>query len=216
MPLIDDTPFRHGSWPPVARSLNDEAVKMYVPPRVSNFLAWCTGKSREVNFGSYVDVDENVRGKLFSIGQDRVYLSSNRRKDVPKHYALGMAFRHFLGSSEIAGLLNELGHSISRSKTLQYDSTLAERQLKAGDGLLPELVKKTPTTLAFENNDFSEETRTGAETTQNTNGIAIQREPRLLSPRSGSLDENMSIERSHKLTVSTPKKQILQYLGKKK
>lgn len=99
---------------------------------------------------------------------------------------------------------------------LQYDSAIAERQLKAGDGLPPELMKKIPTTLAFDNNDFGEETLTGAGTTHNTNGIAIQRLAAESSPDRGIAGEEIRIKRSQQRTVSTPEKRIVQYFGGKK
>lgn len=93
----------------VCSSVNDHAIKAHVLPKLFNFLAWCTWNFVGISYGNYVGVNENLKGKLFSIAQNLVYLGCNGRKDVPKHNAFGMAVRHLPGSSEMAGMLNGLG-----------------------------------------------------------------------------------------------------------
>ena len=153
---------------------------------------------------------------FFSIGQDIVYLASNGRKETPKHLALGMAIRHNSGSSKLVGLLNGFGHSVSHSKILEYDTALAERQLLLADGLPTELEKKVPTTLAWDNNDFGEETRTGAGTTHNTNGIAIQCKTNTVAPLHELVDAEVDLKRTHKRTIQTPERDIIPYFSNKK
>ena len=213
--VIGDIPNRRGPWPPTASSLDDEAIKSFVPYQVFNFLAWCMSVAEDVVLDDYVETDPGTKGKLFSIGQDIIYLASNGRKETPKHLALGMAIRHNSGSSKLVGLLNGFGHSVSHSKILEYDTALAERQILIADGLPPELDKKVPTTLAWDNNDFGEETRTGAGTTHNTNGIAIQRKVDTNTPLHHSVSE-VNLIKSHKRTVGTPEKDIHPYFSNRK
>jgi hypothetical protein len=162
---IAEVPYRHGPWPPTASSLDDEAVKCFVPHQLFNFFAWCVGESDEINFQDYVPTKSPTKEKLYSVCQDIVYIATKGRVDTPKHLALGMAIRHHSGSSKIVGLLNGFGHSISHSKLLVYDTALAERQMMIEDGLPPGLKKNVPTTLAWDNNDFGEETKFAQPTT---------------------------------------------------
>jgi hypothetical protein len=75
----------------------------------------------------------------------------------------------------------------------------------------PGFVRDVPTTLAWDNDDFSEETRSGKETTHITGGVIIQRE----QSTSTLLQRRDSIPRSRSLP--TPSKDINPYfLGKRK
>ena len=81
-------------------------------------------------------LSEDVHKKLLSVGQDLIYLASQGLTLTPKHVALGMAVRYLTGSSQLIGLLNELGHCISHSLVLQHETALALQQLQ-GDGIPP-------------------------------------------------------------------------------
>ena len=78
-------------------------------------------------------------------------------------------------SSSIICILNGLGHSVSHSVVLEHDTALANKQL-CTDNIVPEgFIKKIPTTVIWDNNDFMEETPSGEGTTHNTNGLLVQR-----------------------------------------
>ncbi len=147
-------------WPPRAEDLTSKHCKEVVPVELFNFLAWCTGITNVFCSGDYVKVSQDVQKKLLSIGQDLIYLASQGRKLTPKHVALGLAVRHLTGSSQLIGLLNGLGHSISHSLVLQHDTALALQQLQ-GDGIPPGFHEGVFTTIVWDNNDFGEETLTG-------------------------------------------------------
>ena len=94
---------------------------------------------------------------------------------MPKHVPLGLTMRHMTGSTSIIGILNGLGHSVSHSAVLEHDTALANNQL-CTDNIVPEgFIKKIPTTVIWDNNDFREETPSGEGTTPNTNGLLVKR-----------------------------------------
>ena len=94
---------------------------------------------------------------------------------MPKHVTLGLTMRHMTGSSSIIGISNGLRHSVSHSAVLEHDTALAYKQL-CTDNIVPEgFIKKIPTTVIWNNNDFMEETPSGEGTTHNTNGFLVQR-----------------------------------------
>ena len=78
------------------------------------------------------------------------------------------------GSSIIIGILNEFGHSVFHSAVLEHDTALANKQL-CTDNIVPEgFIKKIPTTVIWDNNDFKEETPLCEGTKHNTNGLLVQ------------------------------------------
>ena len=171
--VIIDTPALSG-WPPTANDIRDSAQQL-IPPQLFNFLAWITGSADVVEFENFVETGDDVRRKLLSVAQDIVYISTKGRKTMPKHVALGLTMRHMTGSSSIIGILNGLGHSVSHSAVLEHDTALANKQL-CTDNIVPEgFIKKIPTTVIWDNNDFREETPSGEGTTHNTNGLLVQR-----------------------------------------
>ena len=122
-----------------------------------------------------METGDDVRRKLLSVAQDIVYISIKGRKTMPKHVTLGLTMRHMTGSSSIIGILNGLGHSVSHSAVLEHDTALANKKL-CTDNIVPKgFIKKIPTTVIWDNNDFREETPSGEGTTHNTNGLLVQR-----------------------------------------
>ena len=94
------------------------------------------------------------------------------RKTMPKHVDLGLTMRHVTGSSSLIGILNGFGHLVSHSGVLEHDTARANKQLC----IVPEgFIKKIPTTVIWDNNEFREETPSGECTTHNTNGLLVQR-----------------------------------------
>lgn len=63
-------------WPPVACDIIDKNVKKIVPPLLFNFIAWLLGYSDEPQEVEYVNMDEELAVKVFSLCQDLVYNSS--------------------------------------------------------------------------------------------------------------------------------------------
>ena len=64
---------------------------------------------------------------------------------------------------------------MSHSAVLEHDTALANKYL-CSDSTVPEgVIKKIPTTVIWEDNDFSEETHSGEGITHNTNSFLVQR-----------------------------------------
>ena len=94
---------------------------------------------------------------------------------MPKHVALGLTMRHMTGSSSLIGILYGFGHLVSHSDVLEHDTARANKQL-CTDNIVPEgFLKKIPTTVIWDNNEFREEMRSGEGTTHNTNDLLVQR-----------------------------------------
>lgn len=89
----------------------------------------------------------------------RYCLSSIKRKKV---YTKTLFFSNVneapSGSSKVIDILNGLGHCISHSSVLEYDTALAEMRLQTVDSLPIGLKHNLFTTLVWDNIDFSEET----------------------------------------------------------
>ena len=106
---------------------------------------WITGSSYVVEFGNFVETGDDVRQKLLSVAQDSIYIFTKGRKPMHKHVALGLTMRNMNGSSNLIGILNGLGHSVSHSTVLEHDTALAKKQL-CTEFIVPEwLIKITMT-----------------------------------------------------------------------
>ena len=83
--------------PPVASDTSDESVRIVVSPLRFNFISWLLGYSDEPQESGYVDMDEELAVKVFSVCQDLVYNSSKGRSQTPKSLALAIAVRQLSG-----------------------------------------------------------------------------------------------------------------------
>lgn len=164
------------AWPPVAADISIENVQEIVPPTLFNFMAWTLGFSDEAHIDSYVAVTEKQRSRIFSLVQDMIYISSNGRKFTPKSLSLAMAMRQLTGSSKVINLLSQFGHCMSNNFVLRHETGLAEISI-SHEGTVPVGVSKNQNiAIAWDNDDFLEDTKTGRETTHVTGGILIQRD----------------------------------------
>ena len=75
--------FKH--WLPLACDITGDSVKKVVPPLLFNFIAWILGYSNEPEETRYVDMDEKLTIKVFSICQDLIY---NKKKGKCRHQSL--------------------------------------------------------------------------------------------------------------------------------
>lgn len=161
-------------WPPLSTDLNIDAADTMVPMELYNLIAWCTGASDEPVFDKKVQLPEDTNRRLLSICQDIVYLASSGKKPTPKSLALGLTVRHLTGSSQLLDILSRLGHCISTSSTIGFETALAEYQLATETDIPKCMSKQHPTVLVWDNIDFGEETLSGRGTTHHTNGIMVQ------------------------------------------
>ena len=163
-------------WPPLASDLSVDALWNIVPYQLYNLLAWMTGLCDEFSPDpNYVSVERHTdKLKLLSICQDVIYLASGGRKCTPKHICLGLTLRHLTGSQTVVDIVSGLGHCVSSSSAVDYDSALAQYRGEA-DGIVPFGFESIFTSLVVDNNDFKEQTLSGKGTTHCTTGLAMQR-----------------------------------------
>lgn len=163
-------------WPPLAADINDENVENIVEPSLFNFLAWTLGFSNDAQVSSYVAVTDKQNSRVKSLAQDMVLIASDGRKFTPKSLSLAMAMRQLTGSSKVIELLNQFGHCLSHNFVLRHETALAEMCISE-KGTVPTGVSKNQNlTIAWDNDDFLEDTKTGRDTTHVTGGIVIQRD----------------------------------------
>ena len=134
-----------------------------------NCASWFNDEPEEA---TYVDIDEKLSIKVFSICQDLIYNNSKGKTQTPKSLALAMSVRQISGCSGLISILNGLGHCVSLSSTTAYDTALAELTMNSSDDNIPrEFVAKEAINLVY-NIDFQEDIK---EQTHVTNGIITQK-----------------------------------------
>ena len=146
-------------WPPLVSDLTMENAKKSGPCEVFDMLTWVCDLSSEPTLNGYVTLDDKKNAKLTSITQDLVNL-----------------LRQLTGSSSVVSLLNGLGHCMSHSFVLNHETALAQLNISRDSAIPPGFISNTPTILVWDNDDFSEETRSGKGTTHITGGIIIEDE----------------------------------------
>ncbi|XP_028410493.1 uncharacterized protein LOC114533190 [Dendronephthya gigantea] len=169
------------NWPPLASDITVESIAKLVSPLLFNFMTWLLGFSDIPEVSEYVEVDEKNAAKVFTICQDLIYVSSKGKTQTPKSLALAMAVRQISGCSSLINILNGLGHCVSLSSTMAYDSALAQSTMNTSDIIPKEFVANKYVNLVYDNIDFGEEI---TKQTHVTNGIitqklAVQSEDRL-------------------------------------
>ena len=191
---IKSSPVFNTPWPPRAVDITKENAEKIVSPILFNVLAWICGFSDEPQLDDYVIVKDSQHCKLMTIAQDLLFVASSGQNATPKTISLAMAMRQLTGSSTVLNLLNHFGHCMSHEYVLRHETALAQINISSEGALPPGFSKHEFTTIAWDNDDFCEETKTGKGTTHVTGGIIIQRQSyeaeeseRASIPRSSSL-----------------------------
>ncbi len=110
-----------------------------------------------------------------SLVQDLIFIHSNGNKFTPKSLSLAMAMRQLTGSSKVITLLNQFGHCVSHNFVLCHETALAEINV-SNEGAIPATIARLQNVMmAWDNDDFCKDTKSGKETTHVTGGIIIQR-----------------------------------------
>ena len=153
-------------WPPVAAVMSIENVQEIVQPTLFNFLAWTLGFFNEAQIESYAAVTDKQKSRLFSLVQDVIFISSSEKKITPKPWSLAMATRQLTASSKVINVLNQFGHCMSNNFALRYETGLAELSISA-NGVIPAGIRKNQNiAIAWDDDDFLEDTKTGKDTTR--------------------------------------------------
>ncbi len=161
----------YDQWPPLASDITGENVRKIVNPCLFNFIAWVLGYSDEPEECEYVDLDEELAVKVFSICQDLIYNSSRGKFQTPKSLVLAMTVRQLSGCSGLIRILNGLGHCVSLSSTMAFDTALAQLVVNTSDIIPREFASNEPVNLVYDNIDFGEDIK---KQTHVTNGIITQ------------------------------------------
>ena len=138
-------------WPPMASNITGDSVKKVISPLLFNFMAWILGYSDDPEDSQYVDMEEIHRVKLFSICQDMVYNSSKGKTQTPKLLPLSIVVRQMPGCSSLINVLNGLGHSVSLSSTMAYDTAIAQVNIDTSTIIPREFVPNEAVNLVFDN-----------------------------------------------------------------
>ena len=158
-------------WPSMASDITGDSVKKVVSPLLFNFIAWILGYSDDPEDSQYVDMKEIHKVEMFPICQDMVYNSSKGKTQTPKSLALSIAVRQMSGCSSLINVLNGLGHSVSLSSTMAYDTAIAQVNIDTSTIIPREFVPNEAVNL-FDNIDFGKEIK---KQTNVTNGMITQK-----------------------------------------
>ena len=160
-------------WSPLASDITGDSVRKVVSPLLCNFVAWLLAHSDEPEEATYVDIDETLAIRVFLIFQDLIYSNSKGKTQTPTSLALAMSVRQISGCSGLISILNGLGHCVSLSLTMVYDTALAQLTMNSSDDNIPrEFVPKDAINLVYDNIDFQEDIK---EQTHVTNGVITQK-----------------------------------------
>ena len=208
--LRSSTQTWYENWPPLSSDINGESVRKLVTPLLFNFVAWLLGFSEDPEASEYVEVNEKQAVKIFSICQDLINVSSKGKIQTPKSLALAMTVRQITGCSSLINILNGLGHCISLSSTMAYDSALAQLTINTSNVIPRNFVAEEYVNLVYDNINFGEEI---AKQTHVTNGIIIQK---MTVKIDNGLPHSTVIKKSQR-TVEVPNCAIAEYsIGTKK
>ena len=166
---------------PLAVDLSPDKIDAPVP--LYNFLVWLIGgcttdEDSNISIVERAQSSEECHCHVMSVLQDLVHCTTRGRIRTCKHLALPSTVRHLTRSQQVVNLLNRFGHGYSRSRTLEYDTALAEElsRQSTDDCYIPSNIDhRSPFIFCWDNNDLVEETLSGKGTTHCTNGIVIQR-----------------------------------------
>jgi hypothetical protein len=161
------------NWPPLASDFAAENVKKLVSSLLFNFIAWFLGFSDEPEDADYIKLDEKTTAIIFSLCQDLVYAANKGKVQTPKSLALAMTVRQMTGCSSLIKILSGLGHCVSLSSAMAYDSAIAQATINTSNIIPRKFVAKEYVNLVYDNIDFGEEI---SKQTYVTNGIITQRE----------------------------------------
>ncbi len=160
------------NWPPHASDITGENIRKLVSPLLFNFMAWMLGFSDDPEVEDYIELEEQITSKIFSLCQDLLYISNKGKVQTPKSLALAMTVRQMSGCSGLIKILSGFGHCVSLSSTMAYDSALAQTTINTSNIIPREFVANEYVNLVYDNIDFGEGI---AKQTHVTNGIITQK-----------------------------------------
>eukprot|EP00058_Branchiostoma_floridae_P009808 XP_002595296.1 hypothetical protein BRAFLDRAFT_128105 [Branchiostoma floridae] len=140
------------------------------------------------------DTPSDQERKILMLAQDIMHCASYGRIKTPKHTCLGLTVRHLTRSKQLLTILNRMGHCASYDEIEVVDTSLATECIAKADiygVVVPSNIKPgTFVQAAADNNDLSEETLDGKNTTHATTLVLFQRGTYGPAPRSQTLGDH--------------------------
>ena len=162
------------SWPPDSHELSFDNAKAAIPVKLFNFFCWMLNLSDDPVSDNPVNVSSDKQRKVISLIQDLVSLASSGRIITHKALSLAVTVRQITGSTRLVEIIHGFGHCCSKSVLYKHDSALAMSICNEEVFVPSNISDNIPSTLVWDNNDFSEETLSSKGTTHVANGIIIQ------------------------------------------
>ena len=169
-------------------SLNDseiteeKAVEL-IPDSLFSFLKWIfegsTEETSAITLDKSLSDSKSTNRKITSIAQDLIFAVSNGRQPTPKHIGLAVAIKHLTGSKALTEILNHLQHCIGYHGLLRIDTSIANTiiQNATEDGVIipSNIISGTFVQAAADNNDLTDSTLDGKNTTHGTTMVLYQK-----------------------------------------
>ena len=109
-----------------------------------------------------------------------IFAVSNGGQPAPKHIGLAVAIKHLTGSKALTEILNRLQHCIGYHDLLRNDTSIANTIIhnatKNGVIIPSNIISGTFVQAAADNNDLTESTLDGKNTTHRTTFVLHQKE----------------------------------------
>ena len=151
--------------------------------------------------------------QVLCIAQNIVHCCANGRVKLPKHTSLGMCVYHPTSSRNLVTLLNRMGHCCSYDEMRAVDTSIALQVLAHAEEhgtVIPSNISPGPLVqIAADNNDFTEETLDGKNTTHATTMVVYQRKAFGPAPLPKVLADHATRRRS--LQTSSSLYQVQEY-----
>ena len=157
-------------------AISYESVEKLVPNMLYNFIAWIISGTDHISDGNIkVALSEKEHEKVLNIAQDVMY--SVNKKPMPKHVGLALHILRQTRSKDLVRILNRFGHSTSYDDAQRYITAMAQlvdSRIEIDQVFIPSNLKHGHfLQCAFDNLDFSEDTRDGT-TLHSTTHIIYQ------------------------------------------
>ena len=156
-------------------------AKEVIPESLYSLLCWVISNPSKIQGDDSAVpkcLNEADERRIIMIAQDVVHSVTHGRVKTPKHVALGISVRHITGSKQVITLLNRMGHCPSYEEIEAVDTGLAREILASKEScgvVIPSNISPGAfVQAACDNNDVSEETLDGKNTTHATTLVLYQ------------------------------------------
>lgn len=164
-------------WPLTSGHINLHSFEQSVPEELIVFI------SGLIETRSGMPIPHTDKIKVLSICQDLVSLLSKNMLTTPKALSLGLTIKNLTGSKELINILHRLGHCPSYDSIRTYETSLAHHLNRNRDSIPEGFAHGSLIVMVWGNIDHLEATKSGHNTTHNTNGIMMQLTHQIPKPK---------------------------------